>query len=672
MAASDAERIEQLRREIERHNYLYYVKAEPEISDREYDRLYRELVELEKKHPELVTPDSPTQRVGGEPLEGFANVTHEIPMLSIDNTYNADELREFDARTKRFLGGLEDLDYVVELKIDGVAVKVVYQNGALVLGATRGDGVTGDDVTANIRTIAAIPLRLRPRRKGVEVPARLEARGEVYMTRDELKRLNEVRESEGQPPFANPRNATAGTLKLLDPRLCAQRRLAAFFYGLGVYEGPPLNYHHEVLEAFEDLGLPVNPEWRRVSSIDKVIEFAAEWAERRRDLPYEIDGLVVKVDSHDLQRRLGHTAKAPRFMIAYKYPAEQAASKVLDIRVQVGKTGILTPVADLEPVQLGGTTVKRASLHNFDEIERKDVRIGDRVLVEKAGEIIPQVVAVIDADRKGRGGKFAPPDKCPACGGPVEKDLEEVYLRCGNLDCPAQIKERLRHFASRPAMDIEGLGPAVIEQLVERGMVNDPADLYSLKPGQLEELERMGPKSSENLVNAIEQSKSRGLERLLTALAIRHVGSATAATLAAEFGTLDNLMAAGVEELEGIRDVGAVVARSIVDFFASDHNRKVIEKLKEAGVSTVARTARAAGGPFEGKTVVFTGALRKMTRDEAQDVVRRLGGSATSSVSSRTDFLVAGENPGSKLEKARKLGVQVISEEEFLDMAGEN
>ena len=592
-------------------------------------------------------------------------------MLSIDNTYNADELREFDARTKRFLGGVEQFDYVVELKIDGVAAKVVYENGALVLGATRGDGVTGDDVTANIRTIAAVPLRLSAREDGVVIPPRLEARGEIYMTKAELRRLNDTREKQGQAPFANPRNATAGTLKLLDPRQCAERRLSAFFYGLGAYEGRELSHHHEVLDTLAALGLPVNPERRRLSSIDEVIEFAEQWAERRHALPYEIDGLVVKVDSVRLQRELGRTARAPRSMIAYKYPAAQAASKVLGIRVQVGKTGVLTPVADLEPVQLAGTTVKRATLHNFDEIERKDVRVGDRVRLEKAGEIIPKVLAVIDTAREGRGAKFTPPVECPACGGPVEKDPDEVYIRCGSLDCPAQIKERLRYFASRAAMDIEGLGPAVIDQLVDGGLVADPADLYSLEAAELEKLERMGEKSSENLVKAIDESKSRGLERLLAGLTVRHVGSTMATMLAQHFAKLDDLMAAEVGELVKIRDVGEKVAESIVRFFESGHNRRVIEKLKEAGVTTRARTERAVGGAFEGKSFVFTGALRQMTRDEGQEMVRKLGGIASSSVSSKTDFVVAGEKAGSKLDKARNLGVKVISEDEFRAMAGE-
>jgi len=663
------DRIEALRTEIERHNYLYYVKAAPEITDSDYDKLYRQLVELENAHPELVTPDSPTQRVGGQPLGEFATVTHEMPMLSIDNTYSEAELREFDARTRRFLDTDEPIEYVVELKIDGVASAVVYEHGRLVLGATRGDGVTGDDITANIRTVKAIPLRLRVHGK-TSVPARLEARGEVYMTTAELARINTEREKDGEPPFANPRNSTAGTLKLLDPRQCAKRNLSAFFYAIGVYEGPGLDFHHRALELLADLGLPVNPHYKRVESIDGVIDFAASWAEKRHTLPYEIDGLVVKVDSFELQRRLGRTAKAPRFMIAYKYPAEQAVSTLERITVQVGKTGILTPVAQLSPVQLAGTTVKRASLHNFDEIERKDIREGDRVLVEKAGEIIPQVVAVVSKEKKGRSRPYRPPTKCPECGGPVVREADEVYLRCGNLDCPAQLKERLRYFASRNAMDVENLGPAVIEQLVDKGLVKDPSDLYSLAKDQLEALERMGEKSSANLIDAIHESKSRGLERLLAALAIRHVGTTLAAGLAGHFRTLDALSAAATDDLLEVDDVGQTVAESIRNFFSSARNRRVIDKLAKAGVSTTAAAKPVEAGALSGKAFVFTGQLQSMPRPDAEALVRSLGGRASSSVSAKTDFLVAGPGAGTKLSKARQLNVTILDEKAFLKMVG--
>lgn len=667
--ASAAERIRKLREQIEHHNHVYYVEGASEISDIEYDRLYAELVELEKAHPELVTPDSPTQRVGGAPLGEFATVRHEVPMLSIDNTYSPDELREFDARTKRFLDTQDTIAYVAELKIDGVASTVIYENGRLVLGATRGDGVTGDDITANVRTVRSIPLALkRPARGGS--PSRIEARGEIYMTKDELERLNKVREADGEPLFANPRNATAGTLKLLDPRECARRRLRAFFYGLGVYEGPALKNHHEVLDLLRALGLPVNPNARKIDGIEGVVEFAAEWAEKRHRLDYQIDGLVVKVDSLELQAKLGRTAKAPRHMIAYKYPAEQAVSTLNAITVQVGKTGILTPVAELEPVDLAGTTVKRASLHNFDEIARKDIRVGDRVLVEKAGEIIPQVLAVVSKDEKGRSRPVKPPEACPECDGPVVKEPDEVYLRCGNLNCPAQLKERLRYFASRNAMDIENLGPAVIEQLVDRGLVKDPADLYWLKQKQIEELERMGEKSAANLMKAIEDSKSRGLERLLAALSIRHVGTTLAAGVARHFGSLERLMSATNDDLLEVEDVGETVAQSIANFFASDHNRKVIEKLVKAAVSTEALTKRQESGGLSGKTFVLTGELESMDRSAAEELVRSMGGKASSSVSAKTDFVVAGPGAGSKLKKAKDLGVTVIDEAAFLKMTG--
>ncbi len=668
--SSARERVEQLRREIERHNRLYYVEAQPEIGDQEYDRLYAELVELEEKHPELVAPESPTQRVGGEPLGEFATVAHAMPMLSIDNTYSEEQLREFDARTKRFLEDESDIEYVVELKIDGVACTVLYENGTLVMGATRGDGVTGDDITANIRTVQAIPLRLVTR--SGDVPRRIEARGEVYMTRDELARINTERERDGEQAFANPRNSTAGTLKLLDPAKCARRRLSAFFYGMGVHEGVNYEYHHEILDAFKKLGLPVNPHAKRVKSIEGAIEFAREWAEKRHSLAYEIDGLVIKVDSLDLQTRLGRTAKAPRSMIAYKYPAEQAVSTLNAINVQVGKTGVLTPVAELEPVQLAGTTVKRASLHNFDEIERKDIRVGDKVLVEKAGEIIPQVVQVVNADDAHRGKKYVPPTECPICKGPVTKDGEEVYIRCGNLDCPAQIKERLRYFASRNAMDIEGLGPAVVAQLVDGGLVRDAADLYGLTVGQLEPLKGIATKSGENLVAGIEASKTQGLERLVAALAIRNVGTTLAAGLAGHFGSMERLMSASAEELVSVEDVGEVVAESIQNFFASEANRHVIEKLKASGVSMEAVKKGAVGGVLAGKTFVFTGELTSLSRGEAEELVRTLGGKASTSVSAKTSFVVAGPKAGSKREKARKLGVEILDEAGFLKMVAYN
>jgi len=673
LSKSVKDRVEQLRREIERHNYLYYVKGQPEISDQEYDKLYRELVDLEKEHPEYDVPDSPTHRVGGEPLGAFATVTHEVPMLSIDNTYSEDELREFDARTRRFLGTTDPIDYVVELKVDGVASTVIYENGLLWKAATRGDGVTGDDVTSNVRTIRAIPIHLTGDKGGVGVPTRIEVRGEIYMTTRELQRINAQREEEGQPLFANPRNATAGTLKLLDPRLTAKRRLSAFFYGLGVYEPAPgargIEYQHELLGALNALGLPVNPNSALCPSMDEVIAFARKWADKRHELPYQIDGLVIKVDSYELQRRLGTTAKAPRYMIAYKYPAEQAISRILEIKAQVGKTGVLTPVAHMEPVLLAGTTVRNASLHNFDEIARKDIREGDKVIIEKAGEIIPQVVSVAHEEHHKRKEAVKPPTRCPSCGGPVTREADEVYLRCTNLDCPAQLKERLRYYASRNTMDIENLGPAIIEQLVDKGLVRDPADLYTLKAREIEELERMGPKSAENIVKGIEASKSRGLERLLAALAIRHVGTTVALNIARHFKAMDAIMAASHDDILKVTDVGDVIATSVENFLKSEHNRKVIAKLRAAGVSMEAVTKVTEKAGLAGKTFVFTGAL-SMERAEAEEIVRSLGGKASSSVSKKTDYVVAGEAAGSKLDKARQLGVKVIDEKEFRKLAG--
>lgn len=657
-----------LRAEIARHNRLYYVEAAPEISDQQFDSLLKELEALEAQFPQLVTPDSPTQRVGGGPIEGFETVEHEVPMLSIDNTYNADELRAFDERVRRGLGG-EAPEYVAELKVDGVAISVRYENGALARAATRGDGERGDNVTANVKTIRAVPLRL----DGTP-PAVLEARGEVFMRRQELERLNALREEAGEPPLANPRNTTAGTLKLLDPKLVAQRRLDVVFYDVASRDGDPFASHWKTLEALRGFGLPTSRHSRRCGNIDAVLEVVEIWADKRHELDFEIDGLVVKVDSAAHRRRLGATSKSPRWVIAYKYPAQTARTKLLAITVQVGKTGTLTPVAEMEPVALAGTTVKRATLHNFDELARKDVRVGDTVEIQKAGEIIPQVLRAIPELRPKGTRPFPVPKKCPECGGEVHKDAEGVYLRCLNLSCPAQVKEKLRHFASRAAMDIEGLGPAVIEQLVDQKLVRGPADLYSLTREQIENLERMGRKSAANLIEAIEASKSRPLSRLLNGLGIRHVGEHTGEVLAAQYGTIDALMDASREELTNIHEIGEVVAASVHDFFHTDKNRDMIAQLKKHGL-TMRETSRAASSgarPFDGKTFVVTGTLVKYTRDGIHDRIKALGGRAASSVSGNTDYLVAGENAGSKLNKARQLGVKVLTEDEFERMAGKS
>jgi len=665
------DRVRHLREVIEYHTRKYYIDNAPEISDHDFDMLMKELERLEAEHPELASPNSPTKRVGGAPLEGFVTVEHTVPMLSMDNTYNDEELRAFDARVTRGLDGQKPR-YVVEPKIDGVAVSLRYEVGAFTLGATRGDGRNGDDITANLRTIRQIPLVIRtPAEGSPSVPDVLEARGEVYMPTPEFERLNAERESADEALFANPRNATAGTLKLLDPRLAAERRLEIFVYGVGAVEPEGYATHWEELEALRAFGFRVNEHSQLCAGIDEVLEFCRRFGKVRRELPYGVDGVVVKVDSVDHQRRLGATAKAPRWMIAFKYPAEQALTRIESIVVQVGKTGILTPVANLKPVQLAGTTVKRATLHNADEIERKDIMVGDWVLVEKAGEIIPQVVEVVKDKRDGSQKPFRMPRKCPVCGAPVVQDEGEVYVRCSSMRCPAQLKARLRFFAHRNAMDIETLGAALIDQLVDIGLVADVADLYSLDMESVAALERMGRKSAENLLAAVEESKTRDLGNLIAALNIRHVGAAAARTLARHFGSLKALETASVDELEAIPEIGPVMAECIHDFFRSEENLKVIRKLEEAGVNTrllqpVEEGARA----LEGKRFVVTGSLEHYSRAEIEKLIQELGGKVSSSVSSKTDYVVAGSSPGSKLEKARRLGINVISEGDFMKLAG--
>lgn len=672
MAKDVAKRIGQLRRELEHHNYLYFVENAPEIGDQQYDRLMRELIDLEKENPELVTPNSPSQRVGGEPLRAFGTVRHSVPMLSIDNTYSAEELREFDGRVRKGLDSGE-VHYVVEPKMDGVAVSLRYERGEFVLGATRGDGSRGDNVTANLRTIRAIPLQLRSGRRAV--PKVLEVRGEVFLGKREFQRLNEEREKAGEALFANPRNATAGSLKLLDSKMTAQRRLRFFGYGLGEIETDksPMS-QKQGLDMLRELGVPVNDQISRAQDIEQVIDLCHKWQSKREGLDYEIDGLVVKVDSFAAQAELGRTSKAPRWCISYKFPAEQAATKLLKIEVQVGKSGILTPVAHLQPVRLAGTTVSRASLHNFDEVERKDARAGDTVIVEKAGEIIPQVVRVVDEKRPAGTKPFRPPKVCPSCNSEqVEKDEGGVYVRCVNPACPMQLRERLRYFAGRNQMDIEGLGPAVIDQLVDRGMVKEFADLYKLEVEQVAGLERMAEKSADNLINAMEASKGRSLARVLAALGIRHVGTHVAEVLADAFGSIDKLTGAGLEELEGTREIGPIVAKSIHTFLHSASGSRMIEHLSNVGVlmKHTATGPGAGAGPLAGKTVVVTGTLESFSRKEIEDYIKSKGGRTASSVSKKTDLVVAGENPGSKAEKAQELGVNVVSEGEFIRMAGQ-
>jgi DNA ligase (NAD+) len=666
---STAQRAAELRRLIDHHNYKYYVEAQPEISDREFDRLLEELKQIEADHPDLVTPDSPTQRVGGEPIEGFITVTHREPMLSIDNTYNADELREFDRRVRKLLGK-EPVRYVCELKIDGVAISLTYEHGQFTVGATRGDGERGDDVTHNLKTIGGLPLRLRTDKP----PALFEARGEVYMTRADLARLNRDRIAKGLEPFANPRNSAAGSLKLLDARLCAERRLRLFSYALGATEGVTVATHLEALDLLRRFGFPVNPHIEAFDSIDQVMDYCNSWSERRHDLPYETDGMVIKVNDLVQRRRLGMTSKAPRWVVAYKFAAEQALTKLLTIEVQVGKTGTLTPVAHLEPVKLAGTTVSRASLHNADEIARKDIRVGDMVVVEKAGEIIPYVIRSEPAARTGAEKVFHFPRKCPVCGAAVERDEGGVYYRCTGPDCPAQLKERLRFYAHRNAMDIEGLGTAIIDQLVDTGLVKSIPDVYRLTLPQLLELERMGKKSAQNLLDGLAASKGRGLARVLTGLGVRHIGEHVAELLATEFGTIDKLMNAPQERLAQVSGIGPVLADSVFKFFHSTAGRRMIEDLRALGLKLTedARPSPAAvgGTDLSGKTFVVTGTLARYRREEVEDLIKKLGGKATGSVSKKTDYVVAGENAGSKLDKARALGVQVLTEDDFEKLVG--
>ena len=662
------ERIETLRRELERHNRLYYVEAKPEIADRDYDRLLRELEELERAHPEFDSPASPSKRVGGEPLEGFESGRHAVPMSSLANTYSKEELIEFDRRVRKLLPTETPYSYLLEPKVDGVAVSLRYENGLLVRALTRGDGTTGDDVTANVRTIRSIPLRL----DDLLPPAVLEVRGEIYMDKIAFPRLNQTRREAGLEPFANPRNACAGSLKLLDPKAVAKRPLDAVFYAVGQLEGIAFETHEGLLEALSGFGLRVPPKYWRCESVEAALERLDELEGLRDAFPFAIDGGVLKVNERKWYDPLGSTAKSPRWAVAYKYEPERAETLLRDVVVQVGRTGVLTPVAELEPVRLAGSVVKRATLHNEDEIRRKDVRIGDRVVVEKAGEIIPAIVDVLKERRSGAEREFVMPKVCPACGGELERREGEVALRCVNLQCPAQVKNWIAHFASRGAMDVAGLGESLVEQLVDARLVGDPADLYSLKADDLSALERMGEKSAANLLRAIEESKQRPLERLLFGLGIRHAGKGAAILLANEFGTLDALMAADVERLEALRDVGPVLARSIVDFFRTPANREIVEKLRAAGVRLSQGETRG-NDALAGLSFVLTGTLETLTRDEAGERIRALGGKVSSSVSKNSAYLVAGPGAGSKLAKAEKLGLTILDETQFLallDQAG--
>jgi len=663
MPSGPVKRIAGLRDEIRRHDYLYYVLNRPEISDRRYDELFAELKDLEKRHPELITPDSPTRRVSERPLEGFKSIRHQVPMLSIDNTYNAEELAAFDERVRKALGK-QSYEYVAEIKIDGLAISLRYEGGRLVSAATRGDGRVGDDVTANVRTIRSVPIILMG---GGNLPPVLEVRGEVYMPFKSFIELNRHRSQSGEAPFANPRNAAAGSLKLLDARITATRGLAFFAYAMGYVLEPPAADHYSCLQKLKRAGLPVNPHIERLPTMEAVIELCEQWQRKHLKLDYPTDGMVIKVNSLDQRQVLGSTGRAPRWCICYKFPAESSETIVESIDVQVGKSGILTPVANLVPVQLAGTTVKRASLHNFDEVDRLDVRRGDTVVIEKAGEIIPQVIEVKKDLRPAGAKPFARPAKCPNCGGPVAKNENGVYIRCLNPGCLEQLKQRIKYFSGRSQMDIEGLGPALIDQLVEKGLVKNFADIYRLTAGDLEGLERMAEKSAANVINAVNKSKTQPLWRLIAALGIRHIGGRSAQILAGHFGTLAGLMDACPEELESIDEIGPAMAASIVEYFRNRHNIAVIEQLEVAGMRPPPARKKT-GGRLAGKTIVLTGTLDSLTREQAKQAIEAAGGRASSNVSGATDLVVAGSSPGSKLAKANRLGVKVVDEKQFLDL----
>jgi DNA ligase (NAD+) len=665
VTASAALRIAKLREEIRRHDRRYYVEAAPEISDRDYDRLVDALRDLEAKHPELVTPDSPTQRVGDEPVPELQPVRHRVPMMSIDNTYGADDLAAWGKRVEKLLadaGHTEPVEWVLELKIDGVAMSLTYGSGTLALAATRGNGVTGDDVTHNVRTIHGVPLVLALSAP----PQSIEVRGEVYMTNSDLVALNETQAQEGLPAFANTRNVAAGSIRLLDPRECARRPLRFFCHGVGDATGLGAASQTDLLAWAVEAGLPVAPGTQVFGSLDALVERGTAFIEELHDLDFEVDGFVVKVNRFDQQRILGATAKSPRWAIAWKFEKFEATTTLADIRVQVGRGGTITPVADLEPVELAGTIVRRASLHNADEIARKDIRIGDVLVVEKAGKVIPHVVRVEKHLRKGRLRSWEFPTECPECGTAVVKDEDGVYIRCPNVICPARCRERLRFFASRGAMDIEGLGDKLVEQLVATDLVKDYADLYALTAEQLEPLERMGKKSAAALVEQIAASRSRGLVRVLNGLGIRHVGPRVATLLGERFPTIEALQAASAEELASVPEIGEIIAASVHEWLQGDYGRRTIAGLRAAGVRLdVPEADRVAGGPLTGKTLVVTGTLAGFSRQEAEQAIRKAGGRASSSVSKKTDYLVAGEEAGSKLATAKKLGVPVIDEAEL-------
>jgi len=656
-----AKRILKLRQKIEYHEKKYYVDSNPQISDFEFDQLVKELQDLERRFPDLITPESPTQRVGEKPVEGFPTVSHRLPMLSLDNCYTVEELRDFEGRIRKLLPD-ETIDYVAELKIDGLSISILYRGGKYTQALTRGDGLRGDDVSANVKTIRSLPLVISDQRE-------VEVRGEVYLPFESFRKINRQQEDQGKPPFANPRNAAAGSIRLLDSKEVGRRRLDAFLYYIYV-DGREWPTQWEALRKLRQEGFKTNPHSRHCRTLQEVIDYWEEWREKRDGLDYDADGIVVKVNSAEQRAALGTTAKSPRWAISFKFPARQATTKILNIRVQVGRTGALTPVADLEPVRLSGTTITRSTLHNEDEVRRKDIRVGDWVLIERSGDVIPKVVAVMKERRTGKEKKFTFPTHCPVCGSAAFRPEGEVISRCTNPSCPAKLRESLLHFASRRAMNIEGLGDSLVDQLLEKKIVGAIPDIYSLRYDDLVSLERMGPKSSQNLLGEIEKSKNRDLAALVFALGIRHVGERLAQTLAGHFRTLDALAGASAEKLTEVEDIGPKVAESIVFFFRQPENIALIGKLNEAGLNFESRAPRRIAQPLAGKMFVLTGTLASLERDEAKGIIESQGGKVTSAVSSKTDYLVIGESPGSKLDKAHKLNIATLNEQEFLKLVG--
>jgi len=655
-------KIEDLREKIRYHNYRYYVLDSPEVTDAEYDRLMRQLEALEDEHAELITPDSPTQRVGAQPVEAFGTVTHAIPMLSIENALNEGELREWVDRVHRSLPG-EKVEYSLEPKLDGLAVELIYANGLFTTGSTRGDGTTGENITENLRTIKSIPLRLLERH--VPVPRLLEARGEVVIKRADFGRLNEERSKAGEELFANSRNAAAGSCRQLDPRVTASRPLSIFLYGIGRVEGKTFETHSGSMDYLMKLGLKVVDKRAVVRTVDEITKFHNKLLDARANFPYEMDGMVVKVNSFDQQKRLGIRSRSPRYFLAYKFPAHEATTKLLDVRWQVGRTGALTPVAVLEPVGIGGVTVSRATLHNQDEIKRLDARVGDTVVVQRAGDVIPKVVTVVAAKRTGHEKIPKVPKECPVCEAEIVFTEGEVVPRCQNIACPAQVKGNILHFAHRRAMDIDGLGDKIVDQLVDNGLIKDPGDLYSLTAGKIADLERMGEKSAANLVAEIEKSRSAPLARVIYALGIRHVGEHVGRVLAEHFSGIDEIAETPLEKLQNTPGIGPVIGSSVHQYFRDEHNRRFLDKLKKAGIRMTAEKHAEKKRILEGQTFVFTGGLDTMSRDEAKELVASLGGHAAGSVSAKTDYVVAGKDAGSKLDKAKGLGVKIIDEKEF-------